>query len=387
MIVPAEAMNAGLPTMAPSTAAGRASQAVDFERDVYCIGGLPIDAIDMQTAVEKVRHAARSKTRCVIATPNLNFVISAQRDAEFRESVIGSDLCLADGMPLVWMARLLKLPIPERVAGSELFDRLLAHDGPPITVYFFGGPPGAGKAAGAALERRAGGLRCVGYEEAPYAPVEALSGDDTIDRINRSGADFVIVALGARKGQAWIERNRARLTAPVLCHLGAVINFAAGTVSRAPRPLQVLGLEWLWRIKEEPSLWRRYSSAGLVFIDMLCSKVLPKAWRVRVGAATKRLGEPPTLEASREPGQTQLSLKGAWTRRGLAPLRAALAAAARDGNSLRIALDGVIDCDSAFVAVLMLALAGGHGSAWISSASSQMRRILHDWDADFLLRS
>ena len=103
--------------MASSTVASMASQAVDFDRDVYCIAGLPIDAIDMQTAVEKVRHAARSKTRCVIATPNLNFVISAQRDAEFRESVIGSDLCLADGMPLVWIARLLKLPIPERIAG------------------------------------------------------------------------------------------------------------------------------------------------------------------------------------------------------------------------------------------------------------------------------
>jgi exopolysaccharide biosynthesis WecB/TagA/CpsF family protein len=166
----------------------------------------------MRSAVEKVRHAAHSKTRCVIATPNLNFVISAQTDAEFRDSVIGSDLCLADGMPLVWMARLLKLPIPERVAGSELFDRLLAHAGPPVTVYFFGGPAGAGKAAAAALERAAGGLRCVGYEEAPFAPVEALSGDDTIERINRSGADFVIVALGARKGQAWIERNRSRLT-------------------------------------------------------------------------------------------------------------------------------------------------------------------------------
>ena len=380
-------MNASLSTVSPTPAASVRPPAIDFERDVYCIGGLPIDAIDMQTAVEKVRHAARSKTRCVIATPNLNFVISAQTDAAFRESVIGSDLCLADGMPLVWMARLLKLPIPERVAGSELFDRLLAHAGPPITVYFFGGPPGAAQAAASALERRAGGLRCVGYEEAPYAPVEALSGDDTIDRINRSGADFVIVALGARKGQAWIERNRARLTAPVLCHLGAVINFAAGTVARAPRPLQVLGLEWLWRIKEEPSLWRRYSSDGLVFVGMLCTKVLPKAWRVRVGAETKRLAEPPTLEALREPGQTQLSLKGAWTRSGLAPLRAALAAAARDGNSLRLGLDGVTHGDSAFVAVLMLALAGGRGRGGISGASSQMRRILHDWDADFLLPS
>jgi len=372
-------------TAMPSSAASLAPPVIDFDRDVYCIAGLPIDAIDMRSAVEKVRHAAHSKTRCVIATPNLNFVISAQTDAEFRDSVIGSDLCLADGMPLVWMARLLKLPIPERVAGSELFDRLLAHAGPPVTVYFFGGPIGAGQAAAAALERRAGGLRCVGYEEAPFAPVEALSGDDTIERINRSGADFVIVALGARKGQAWIERNRSRLTAPVLCHLGAVINFAAGTVARAPRLLQVLGLEWLWRIKEEPSLWRRYSNDGLVFVEMLCRNVLPRAWRLRVDADSSRLADPPTLEALREPGRTQLSLKGAWTRAGLAPLRAALTSAARDGNSLRIGLDGVTHADSAFVAVLLLALAGGRSSGGISGASEQMRRILHDWGAEFLL--
>jgi N-acetylglucosaminyldiphosphoundecaprenol N-acetyl-beta-D-mannosaminyltransferase len=378
-------MNMATSTAMPSSAASLAPPVIDFDRDVYCIAGLPIDAIDMRSAVEKVRHAAHSRTRCVIATPNLNFVISAQTDAEFRESVIGSDLCLADGMPLVWMARLLKLPIPERVAGSELFDRLLAHAGPPVTVYFFGGPAGAGKAAAAALERRAGGLRCVGYEEAPFAPVEALSGDDTIERINRSGADFVIVALGARKGQAWIERNRGRLTAPVLCHLGAVINFAAGTVARAPRLLQVLGLEWLWRIKEEPSLWRRYSNDGLVFVEMLCRNILPRAWRLRVGVDARRLADPPTLEALREPGRTQLSLKGAWTRAGLAPLRAALTSAARDGNSLRIALDGVTHADSAFVAVLLLALAGGRSSGGISGASEQMRRILHDWGAEFLL--
>jgi N-acetylglucosaminyldiphosphoundecaprenol N-acetyl-beta-D-mannosaminyltransferase len=225
------------------------------------------------------------------------------------------------------------------VAGSALFDKLLDHEGPPITVFFYGGPPGAGQAASLALERRAGGLRCVGYEEAPYAPVEALSGDETIDRINHSGADFVIVALGAQKGQAWIERNRARLSAPVLCHLGAVINFAAGTVSRAPRALQAFGFEWLWRIKEEPALWRRYASDGLAFAAMLCQRVLPQAGRLRFGQARGGVGDPPTLEAYAS-GQTRLALRGSWTRDGLAPFRAALASTARDGSAVRIALDG-----------------------------------------------
>jgi N-acetylglucosaminyldiphosphoundecaprenol N-acetyl-beta-D-mannosaminyltransferase len=271
MTARADAMTAGLPITAPPTAAITASRTIDFDRDVYCIAGLPIDAIDMQTAVEKVRHAARSKTRCVIATPNLNFVISAQTDAEFRESVIGSDLCLADGMPLVWMARLLKLPIPERVAGSELFDRLLAHDGPPITVYFFGGPPGACTGRSAALERRAGGLRCVGYEE---APTHGRGAERRRHDRSHQPQRCRFRHRRARRAQGpGLDRAQPRAAHGAgALPSRAVINFAAGTVARAPRPLQVLGLEWMWRIKEEPSLWRRYSSDGLVFVGMLAAR-------------------------------------------------------------------------------------------------------------------
>jgi len=373
------------PHATASPAAGPA-RIVDFERNVYCIGGLPIDAIDLDHAVAKVRHAAHSNERCVIATPNLNFLVSSQTDPAFRDSVIGSDLCLADGMPLVWIARLLKLPIPGRVAGSELFDRLMAQQGRPVTVFFFGGPPGAAGAACRALEERAGGLRCVGYEEVPYASVEALSADDVIERVNRSKAEFVIVALGARKGQAWIEQNRARLTAPVLCHLGAVINFAAGTVARAPRPLQALGLEWLWRIKEEPALWRRYASDGRVFLEMLRKRVLPYAWRLRFGARDTRL-DPAALEVQREAARTCLLLRGAWTYDVLAPLRKACSAAAHDRTVLCIKLDEVTHGDSAFVAVLMLALGAGKGNVGLANPTAPVRRVLRDWGAEFLLET
>ncbi|MEO6747858.1 MAG: WecB/TagA/CpsF family glycosyltransferase [Caldimonas sp.] len=354
-----------------------------LQRDVYCVAGLPIDAIDMAGAVDKVRRAAHTRTRCIIATPNLNFLMSAQTDPEFRASVLRSDLCLADGMPLIWVARLLALPIPERVAGSELFDRLLAHEGRPVTVYFFGGPPGAAAAACSKLQRSGGGLLCVGYEEVPFAPVEALSSDDMIERINQSGAEFVIVSLGARKGQAWIERNRDRICAPVICHLGAVVNFAAGTVSRAPRSMQALGLEWLWRIKEEPALWRRYAKDGLAFVALLRKHVLPHAWRLRFRSSERT--KPPTLRVDSQGERTRLVLSGTWTRSDLAPLRTALIAAAQAGAKVQVSLDDVEGGDSAFVALLMLATGSRQLSVSVTSTSDGANRVLQDWRAEFLL--
>jgi N-acetylglucosaminyldiphosphoundecaprenol N-acetyl-beta-D-mannosaminyltransferase len=86
-----------------------------------------------------------------------------------------------------------------------------------------------------------------------------------------------VVALGAEKGQKWILKNKEKLNAPVISHLGAVINFVAGTVTRAPVFWQRFGLEWLWRVKQEPQLWQRYLSDGVKFLYLLSFKVLPLA--------------------------------------------------------------------------------------------------------------
>jgi N-acetylglucosaminyldiphosphoundecaprenol N-acetyl-beta-D-mannosaminyltransferase len=126
-----------------------------------------------------------------------------------------------------------------------------------------------------------------------YGSVDDLSDDDAIDAINASHADFLVVSLGAAKGQAWLLRNQSRLRVPVRAHLGAAINFLAGTVKRAPRTVQRLGLEWLWRIKEEPKLWRRYWADARTLLRVLLFRVLPltvKAlWR-RIAGGTHQLG-------------------------------------------------------------------------------------------------
>lgn len=324
-----------------------------FERDVVSVLGLPFDTFDLAQAVERVRSAAFSSTRCFISTPNLNFVIAALSDGAFRDSVLRSDMSLPDGAPIVWVARLLGLPLAERVAGASVFDALRAHRGPPLSVFFFGGPQGVAEAACEQLNATQGGLRCVGFDAAGFGSVEALSDVKTIERINASGAHFVVVSLGARKGQAWIERNAGVLTAPLLCHLGAVVNFVAGTVTRAPRWMQVAGLEWLWRIKEEPGLLRRYLRDGAAFSRLVLTRVLPHAVLLRRGGPTQR---PPGLHVSRTgAADVEIRLEGVWTLAVLEPLRCVLEESARPGACVALSMREVSYVDNAFVGLLMLA--------------------------------
>ena len=116
---------------------------------------------------------------------------------------------------------------------------------------------------------------CVGFESPGYGSIVEMSSKSAIAKINASGADFLVVALGAAKGQAWIEHNLEALNVPVVSHLGAVINFVAGGVKRAPLWMQKSGLEWAWRIREEPELWRRYWFDGLGLVKLLIRSVAP----------------------------------------------------------------------------------------------------------------
>lgn len=328
---------------------------LDLSRDVHAVLGLPFDAVDLNQAVQHLRDAVRERQRCVLTTPNLNFAVGARSDAAFRASVLRSQLCVADGMPIVWLARLLGAPLAQRVAGSDVFEALkqssprAASQGR-LRVFFFGGPEGAAQAAADALGARGGALDAVGHDAPGFVSVEAMSEPDRIERINASGADFVVVALGARKGQQWIEHNLDRLQAPLLSHLGAVVNFAAGTVARAPRWMQRTGLEWLWRIRAEPALWRRYWSDGSAFVRILAAEVLP--WWV-LGRWQGR-GEAPTHAVDRGADTDVLRLAGDWRSASLAALREDLAAALRAGRTVNVDLNAVTALDSALAGLLLL---------------------------------
>lgn len=363
---------------------------MDFNRQVWCICGLPYDAVDMPLAADYIKKAVASQQPCFLSTPNLNFLIQAQKDKGFRESVINSDLSIADGMPLIWIARMLKIPMPERVTGSGLMERLYAERiTPPICVYFFGGEQGVGEAAWQAINQKNAGLQAVGSYCPGFGSVEEMSSDAIISEINRHDIDFLIVALGAKKGQAWIEHNRHRLNAPVISHLGAVVNFFAGTVKRAPVWMQRFGFEWLWRIMQEPLLWKRYFFDGLQFAKLLAANVMPYAIWMRLNQSLLNDSRQPGIDVAEGVDAISLKLAGACTVKTIGVLRPVFKNLAEKRKNILIDLQAVAVVDGAFLGLcLVLYKELNQNGCWFGfeHASEQNKKIIQWNRVEFLLQ-
>ena len=249
----------------------------DLARDVYGLLGISLDAVNFPGLLRAVEEAVAQASPFLISTPNVNFLINSQANPGFRESILQSDTCLADGMPLIWIAKLLQVPINERIAGSDLFGRLKsgASRSRPIRVFLLGGADGVAEIVCKKLNAENCGLQCVGVLNPGFGTIEEMSAAPIIDAINASRPDLLAVFFGAQKAQAWLMHNHHRLQASVRAQFGATINFEAGTVKRAPLFIRSTGFEWLWRIKEEPYLWRRYWSDGRALLKLMLTCVLP----------------------------------------------------------------------------------------------------------------
>jgi N-acetylglucosaminyldiphosphoundecaprenol N-acetyl-beta-D-mannosaminyltransferase len=310
----------------------------------------------MPALLHAVEGAAADTTPFLISTPNLNFLIVSQRDAEFRETLLFSELCPADGMAIVWIARIMGLPIRVRVAGSDMLEALKTKDRSTrrLKLFLFGGAEGAVEAAAKVLNQSAGGLSCVGSIYPGFGNIEEMSQDHIIAEINASHADFLIAALGAKKGQLWLRRNHDRLQIPVRAHLGATINFEAGNVRRAPSAVRRLGLEWLWRIKEEPYLWRRYWNDGGTLLGLLLTNILPLAIRAGWLRLRGRKRQGLVIERTQDHETITLSLCGAATAwnadKAIAVFRSAVAAKTK----IRINLSDTCVIDARFLGLLLM---------------------------------
>jgi N-acetylglucosaminyldiphosphoundecaprenol N-acetyl-beta-D-mannosaminyltransferase len=360
----------------------------DLARDVYCVLGLPIDAIELSEAVRRINVAALGATPFLISTVNVNFLVTSTANAEFRESVVQSDLCLADGMPVVWIARLLGLPIKHRVAGSDILDALSAAQSTPrpLKLFIFGGAQGVAATAADALNAKKSGLRCVGSIYPGYGSVEDMSQDANIDAINASNADMLIAALGALKGQTWLLRNHHRLRIPVRSHFGAAVNFAAGKIARAPPILQHLGLEWLWRIWEEPRLWWRYAYDGGVLVRLLITRVVPLAITERL----QGLRNPRELriEQSQDDSTVVLALSGDATGRHVPKAASSFRRVLAGGQRLAIDLSSVRFIDSRFFGLLLTLrkqLKSRDSNLKFIGISHRLERIFRRHGLEFLL--
>lgn len=339
-----------------TTAARVAHQIVpDFERNVFCVLGLTLDAVSLAEAKALVLDAVRGRRRLFITTPNSNFLSISRSDPAFQNSIACSDLCLADGMPLVLVSRIIGAPIRERVSGSSLFETLMGDAEARMNVFFLGGAEGIAQAASERLNQSSPNLRSTGYLFPGYSSVDEMSTQDIFDQINSSGADFLMLAFGAQKGQRWILENEGRLNVPVIAYLGSTVNFVANLVARAPLAWQHLGLEWAWRIRQEPHLWRRYYADLRFLLRLLVSRVIPLLAYNFLARPSKREVGKAQLSVSKENNCHIFRFNGSWCEANLGPARRAFAEATEKEADIILDFEKLGYADSAFFGLLLIA--------------------------------
>jgi N-acetylglucosaminyldiphosphoundecaprenol N-acetyl-beta-D-mannosaminyltransferase len=255
-------------------AIGRSSSSL---RSRVAICGVLLDRVDRKSACAAIEGFLESPGLHQIVTVNTDFARLAERDATYRKVLDGADLAVADGMPLVWLSRLMGAGLPERVPGIDLVDdccRLAARRD--IPVFLLGAGPGVAQAASRALATRHSGLRIAGTFTPPFGPSTDDGDAEMVDRIRAAGRCVLFVAFGAPRQDRFIATQLKNLDVPVAMGVGGTFDVLAGAIPRAPRPLQRAGLEWVWRLAQEPGrLWRRYLLQDLPFL-------------VRMGAALLR---------------------------------------------------------------------------------------------------
>jgi N-acetylglucosaminyldiphosphoundecaprenol N-acetyl-beta-D-mannosaminyltransferase len=365
-----------------------ASAIPQFDRRVYCLLGLPIDATTAEDAVTRIAQAVQFRAKCVWSTPNLNNLVACQRDPDFREMLLRSDLLTADGMPLVILSCMLSIPIAERVAGSSIFERLMGGAAGSMGVYFFGGTNIAAERASSRLSVISNSMRCVGYRAPGFGPIEDMCIDDVIAGINAAKPDLLVLALGTQRGHEWIRRSIDRLSVPVVAHLGSVVNFVAGTVRRAPYWLQRTGLEWFWRIVEEPRLWRRYLLDFAVLLRLLITRVVPTIMHHITTPPSDFHVKQARLSMKCEGSNRVFQLEGALVEHNLQFIRDAFANAALDQADFVLDFARVSHVDAAAIGLVMIARgyqARRSRHLHIVSVSPGVRRIFRLHCAEYLL--
>jgi N-acetylglucosaminyldiphosphoundecaprenol N-acetyl-beta-D-mannosaminyltransferase len=241
------------------------------------IWGLPLACVTRSQAVELVDRLIACGQPHFFITANLHYAMLTDRDPRLVDVNRRAAFLVADGMPLVWYSRLWQRPLPERVAGADLIYELCQRAVPRgHRVFLLGGAPGVADEAAQNLCRRFPGLQIAGVESPPFRPLTAQEQADLIGRIRHARPDLLLVAFGQPKGELWLGTNCQALGVPVCVQMGATLDFVAGRVRRAPRWLQRLGLEWVFRAVQEP---RRLAPRYFADLLFLAKAMLRDVWR------------------------------------------------------------------------------------------------------------
>lgn len=213
--------------------------------------GCPFDRVDLQQAVAQVEAAIAQRGRLTQSVGvNLDQLLKMQEDPAFREIILQCDQITADGQPIIWLSRLFGDPLPERVPSVDIMQALLplaAAKG--YKIFLLGTKQELLDRAAAAMRQQHPGLPIVGQRNGYFQEADE---PELVRQINESGADMLFVAISSPKKEQFVERNRAALQVPFVMGVGGAFDIAAGQYTRAPRLVQKVGLEWAWRVAQEP---------------------------------------------------------------------------------------------------------------------------------------
>lgn len=224
------------------------------------IGQLAIDQLTFEDAVQQIGRLVDLHQGGYVFTANVDHVVLAEDNAQFREAYSRAAISVVDGMPIVWASKAMDVTLPERIAGSDLILPLMKLGAErKWRVFLLGAGPGVA-AKVAKQVKDAYGVEVVGWDS-PMVKTDAgdAQNDPIVAKIREEDPHLLFVALGSPKQEVWISQVAGKLGPTVAIGIGAGFDFIAGTAKRAPRWISKAGFEWLYRLVNEPKrLWRRY---------------------------------------------------------------------------------------------------------------------------------
>jgi N-acetylglucosaminyldiphosphoundecaprenol N-acetyl-beta-D-mannosaminyltransferase len=241
--------------------------------------GSPVTALPFDDQIKVILQWAKAHLSKAVCVANTHMLIEAYQQPKFRSVLKRADLVTPDGMPLVWMLKAMGAFKQNRVAGMDIFLALCeAAPRQHTSIFLLGSQSAVLQQMRTNLAKEFPNLQIAGMEPLPFRPLTAGEDHALVQRVNASGAGLVFLALGCPKQEAWIAQHKGRIQS-VMIGVGGVFPVYAGIQKRAPRWIRESGLEWLYRLVQEPTrLWKRYGTTIPLFIYL----ALKQAFRHKV---------------------------------------------------------------------------------------------------------
>lgn len=251
------------------------------------LGEIYAHKITMAQAIEHIETLCLTQAGGYVVTPNVDHVCMAETDDKLRAAYREAALSLVDGTPLLWLGKAMGEPFPEKISGSDLVGPLMQRAAQQhLSVYFLGGQEHVGPKAKAVLEAQYPGLRIVGMHSPPLGfEHDARQSAEVLRRIKEASPHLVLVALGCPKQEKWMLDQRVNYAPAVALGIGATLDFIAGEVKRSPKWMSRVGLEWVYRLAQEPKrMAQRYLVRDRAIVGI--------AWRMLRMPKSQRLMRP-----------------------------------------------------------------------------------------------